>query len=124
DAAANWSSTANALNYTVISNSITFTNMITTSNGVPITNQVAVTNARSKPITFWSAPSALGFHQVTAIAIDPVEPSTVYAGTSGGSIYDSTDSGATWSRLFSFNTNVNALLVEPSMPGTLYAGTS
>src|SRR5262249_12617870 len=33
---------------------------------------------------------------VTVVAVDPLTPTTVYAGTHGGGIFKSTDGGATW----------------------------
>jgi len=65
--------------------------------------------------------NALG---VTALAIDPHTPSTLYAATSGG-VFQSTDSGASWSSVNAglINTNVDALAIDPTTPSTLYAGT-
>jgi hypothetical protein len=61
---------------------------------------------------------------VTALAVDPHTPSTLYATTSGG-VFQSTDSGASWSPVNAglINTNVNALAIDPTTPSTLYAGT-
>ena len=58
---------------------------------------------------------------VFALAIDPRTPSTLYAGTGGG-VYQSTDSGGSWSAVLSDQTVV-ALAIDPSTPSTLYAGT-
>ena len=62
---------------------------------------------------------------VAALAIDPVTPSTLYAGTDGGGVFKSTDGGGTWSAV---NTGlpddavVYALAIDPTTPSTLYAG--
>jgi len=61
---------------------------------------------------------------VTALAIDPRDPSTLYAGTYLGT-YKSMDAGLTWrvasTDLKEFGTN--ALVIDPRKPSTLYAGT-
>src|SRR5439155_6256077 len=46
----------------------------------------------------WSAANA-GLHApiIHALAIDPQDPATVYAGTQGGGVLKSTDRGANWS---------------------------
>jgi hypothetical protein len=65
---------------------------------------------------------------VRALVIDPTTPSTLYAGTHGVGVYQSTDSGGSWravntglsgSALF-----VNALAIDRTTPSTLYAGTN
>ncbi|MCP9495272.1 MAG: SBBP repeat-containing protein [Pyrinomonadaceae bacterium MAG19_C2-C3] len=62
---------------------------------------------------------------VNALAINPMTPSTLYAGTSSG-VYKSTDSGSTWSASNTglSNTVVNALVIDRSTPTTIYAGTN
>jgi hypothetical protein len=68
-----------------------------------------------------------GWNNISALAIDPLNPSTVYATTSdcndqGGFLWKSTDGGATW-----HNTKLNvgwagSLAIDPQNPETLYAG--
>jgi len=60
---------------------------------------------------------------VSAVAVDPVTPSTVYAGTSGG-VYKSTDSGANWSNisLGAVPGRVADIVVDHVTHTTLYAG--
>ena len=62
---------------------------------------------------------------VVALVIDPVEPSTAFAGTTGSGILKTTDGGASWATANSglSTTDVIALAIDPSMPSTLYAGT-
>jgi hypothetical protein len=60
---------------------------------------------------------------VNAIAIDPVEPTTLYAGTAGGGVFKSTDGGGTWSGIGFTDLTVFALVIDPRVPTTLYAGT-
>jgi hypothetical protein len=68
---------------------------------------------------------------VQALAIDPTNPATLYAGTKyagtlGKGVYKSSNGGVDWSP---FNTGltymgVQALAIDPANPATLYAGTS
>jgi hypothetical protein len=64
---------------------------------------------------------------VTSVAVDPSAPSTLYAGTRGGSgagLYKSTDSGATWAPSDGGlgNVNVASIAIDPATPSTLYIG--
>jgi cysteine-rich repeat protein len=62
---------------------------------------------------------------VYALAIDPTTPSTLYAGTNGGGVFQSTNSGASWSTASTGldDPDVTALAIDPHTPRTLYAGT-
>jgi hypothetical protein len=61
---------------------------------------------------------------ITALAIDPKTPATLYAGTDDG-LYKSTDSGGNWSKVGTGLTDpaIYALAIDPVNPTTLYAGT-
>ena len=75
----------------------------------------------------WTAISAgLTSTDVTALAIHPSAPATLYAGTSGGGVFKSTDSGGTWAAANTGLTTlvVNALALDPTGGTTLYAGLS
>jgi photosystem II stability/assembly factor-like uncharacterized protein len=70
---------------------------------------------------------------VRALAINPANPATLYAGTLGGGVFKSTDSGATWAvanaGTYNYgsgltNLAINALAINPSNPATIYAGTN
>jgi photosystem II stability/assembly factor-like uncharacterized protein len=63
--------------------------------------------------------------QVTAVAIDPQTPATLYAGTQGG-VFKSTDGGSSWSASSAGLANllVNTLAIGAGAPATIYAGTS
>jgi photosystem II stability/assembly factor-like uncharacterized protein len=71
---------------------------------------------------------------VSLLAIDPFQPNVLYAvgtGPDSLSLFKSTDSGASWSRINSglgdvVNTRaaVNALIADPDHPEVLYLGTS
>ena len=60
---------------------------------------------------------------VKAIAVDPFEPSRVYAAGTGG-VFRSGDRGRTWSETNNGITdlNIGALVADPAVPGTLFAG--
>lgn len=64
------------------------------------------------------------FASVPALAIDPHEPMTVYAGITGNEIQKSTDAGTHWTALNSGLTHhfVQALALAPG-GRTLYVGT-
>lgn len=64
---------------------------------------------------------------INALAIDPQTPSTIYAGTSGGTgVYKSIDNGNSWIALNTGLTGafVVALVVDPITPSTIYAATN
>ena len=60
---------------------------------------------------------------VTSLAIDPVTPTTLYAGTGSG-VFKSTNGGASWVAASSgmISTSVSKLAIDPMTPTTLYAG--
>jgi len=68
------------------------------------------------------------FFGIAALAVDPADPSVLYAGDSGlmtsGGVYTSTNSGDTWTQAGgALAENVSALAVDPSNPRTVYAAT-
>lgn len=70
--------------------------------------------------TWVAAQSGLGNPYVFTLALDPVTPGTVYAGTQEG-FFKSTDSGGTWvSASTGLYANINAVAVAP---GVLHVGT-
>jgi photosystem II stability/assembly factor-like uncharacterized protein len=69
---------------------------------------------------------------VTALAVDPLNPQTVYAGFWGAG-YKSTDGGASWARVWASSgadpsseppTGIRAIAVDPLNSGTVYLGTA
>ena len=62
---------------------------------------------------------------VEALAIDPSTPARLYAGTWGGGVFKSTDSGSSWSPANGDLTSpfIQGLAIDPSTPTTVYAGT-
>ena len=82
--------------------------------------------------SFPPGPYSLGFPAVVSLAIDPLNPSTVYAATQGFGVFKSTDGGTSWSAVNSglpvspsgSYRNINALAIDPQNPSTVYAGTA
>jgi photosystem II stability/assembly factor-like uncharacterized protein len=73
----------------------------------------------------WTSGGPYGGY-VNALAINPANPATLYAGTYGGGVIKSTDSAGTWAAANTGLTNltIQALAINPSTPATLYAGTA
>ena len=70
----------------------------------------------------WSATnSGLNNLDVRALAIDPANNATLYAGTSNGP-YKSTDGGATWHLLATSLNNVTALAIDSDNSDIVYMG--
>jgi hypothetical protein len=62
---------------------------------------------------------------VNYIAIDPVNPNILYAGTSNGKVYRTENSGNNWSLAcqISGSPNITAIIVDPKKPNQVYLGT-
>jgi len=78
----------------------------------------------SAGVNVWTTHGPTG-GDVRALAIDPANPATLYAGSYGNGVFMSTDSGGTW---VAVNTGLRtpyifALGVDPTAPATVYAGT-
>jgi hypothetical protein len=58
---------------------------------------------------------------VTAIAVDPVAPSTIYA-AAGTGLFKSTDGGTTWAVTGLSGQSIYGLAIDTHTPSTLYAG--
>jgi hypothetical protein len=73
----------------------------------------------------WTATGLINPRGVSALAIDPTTPSTLYAGTGTGGVFQSTNSGGSWTAVntgLPTNAPVTALAIDPKRPSTLYAG--
>jgi hypothetical protein len=62
---------------------------------------------------------------VTTLAIAPNSPQTLYAGTDGKGVFESTDGGNTWKSVNTglASTGINALMIDSRFPKDLYAST-
>ncbi|HWP60480.1 MAG TPA: hypothetical protein VNL14_21465 [Candidatus Acidoferrales bacterium] len=62
---------------------------------------------------------------VLSVAVDPLEPATLYIAAHGGGVFRSTDRGESWVLVNRGlpNRQVFSLVVHPKPPRTLYAGT-
>lgn len=70
----------------------------------------------------WSAVNnGLGNGGVLSLAIDPVTPSTLYAGFGGG-VFKTTNSGGSWSPVGQTLSFIQAIVIDPITPTTVYAG--
>jgi len=58
---------------------------------------------------------------VTSLVVDPLSPTTVYAGTTEGGVLKSADGGASWARAGLMDTPVITLAIDPGAPSLLYA---
>jgi photosystem II stability/assembly factor-like uncharacterized protein len=72
----------------------------------------------------WIAIGVPSMGSVTSIAIDPTDFRTLYATSSTGGIFKSTDQGTTWSAVNQglTMTDIRSILVHPQNPNLLYAG--
>lgn len=76
-----------------------------------------------------SVTSALLGKSIYSLAVDPANPTTVYAGTGFG-MFKSTDGGNVWAEIdegLTFHGNVQvavSLAVDPALPNIVYAGTT
>ena len=62
---------------------------------------------------------------ISALAVDPQTPTTLYAGTTSAGVFKSTDGGTHWRAVNAGlgATTVRALAIDPQTPTTLYAAT-
>ena len=62
---------------------------------------------------------------IVTIAIDPINPQVVYAGSWGSGMFKSLDEGQSWQSINVGldNLYINSLAIDPTQPSSLYAGT-
>ena len=62
---------------------------------------------------------------IHSLAIDPINPATIYAGTDSSGVFKTTDAGASWNGANGGLTNlyVRALAIDPHNPNTIFANT-
>ncbi len=56
-----------------------------------------------------------------SLAVDPMNPSTLYAGNIWGGVYKSLDSASSWHQVGNLSAPVYAVVIDPRNPSTLYA---
>jgi MYXO-CTERM domain-containing protein len=63
--------------------------------------------------------------RASAIAVDPTDSKTIYAGFGLGGVWKTIDGGVTWAPLMDFEPTlaVGAIAIDAAAPGTLYVGT-
>lgn len=63
--------------------------------------------------------------RVTSIAVDPATPTTVWAGSAGGGVWKSTDSGVTWLPMTdgAVSGGIGAIAIDPTNSQIVYAAT-
>jgi photosystem II stability/assembly factor-like uncharacterized protein len=74
----------------------------------------------------WTAANTgMGESPVASLALNPIDPAIVYAGTMGNGVFKTTDGGASWTAVNSGlgNSFVSTLALDPGSPAILYAGT-
>ncbi|HEX7253968.1 MAG TPA: sialidase family protein [Thermoanaerobaculia bacterium] len=85
----------------------------------------------ASPVAFggvnrWTSGGQLGGF-IDSLAIDPMNPETVYAGT-GRAVLKSTDGGLTWTSSFAIfsgdNSFIGSLAIDPSSSASIYAATT
>src|SRR5262249_44951853 len=61
---------------------------------------------------------------LSALAVDPMTPTTLYAGTLAGGVFRSVNAGSSWQPVNTGLTElfVRTLAIDPATPTTLYAG--
>lgn len=89
------------------------------SNWTPL-GPLAIPNGQT-----YTAARVLVSGRVTAIAVDPSAPDTVYLGTAQGGVWKSTDNGVSWDPLTDNEVSmaIGALAIDQNSPLIVYAGT-
>jgi photosystem II stability/assembly factor-like uncharacterized protein len=101
----------------------------TTSYNFPIT-EAALKKRFSKGAVFkstdssarWKTTGLMDQFAVNAIAVDPINSTTIYAGSDGG-IFKSIDGGSSWTAIGLTNLIVRSIAIDPSNPSRIFAGT-
>lgn len=78
----------------------------------------------SAGINVWTSLGPEG-GSISALAIDPATPTTLYAGANIGGVFKSTNGGESWSAINTglISTYISDLEIDPKTPTILYAGT-
>ena len=72
----------------------------------------------------WLGPGNIG-GRIRTIAIHPTTPATMFAGSVGGGIWKTTNTGGTWAPVDDFMADlaVSSIVFNPASPSVMYAGT-
>ena len=72
----------------------------------------------------WLGPGNIG-GRIRSIAISPIRPDTMFAGSVGGGIWKTTNGGASWAAVDDFMAvlSVSTIVINPVTPNVMYAGT-
>jgi photosystem II stability/assembly factor-like uncharacterized protein len=101
------------------------TNLQTTQGALQTVLGGSVTYSTQTSGTSWTGAIGLPNVSVNVLAIDPLNPSTLYAGLGACSkpsgVFKSTDAGQTWNASGLTNTIIQAIAVNPKNPSVLYA---
>jgi len=110
---------------TYITGSTASNNFPTTPGVVRVANG-GVAKATDSGTTWAAKNTGITNSTILALAIDPVTPTTLLAGTSGGGVFKSIDGGSTWSLSSGGLTdlNVKTLAIDATATSTIYLGTS
>jgi hypothetical protein len=78
----------------------------------------------SRPGWTWIGPGNIG-GRIRGLVVHPTTTTTLFAGSVGGGLWKSTNSGGTWAPINDFLSNlaVSCLVFQPGTPSTMYAGT-
>jgi photosystem II stability/assembly factor-like uncharacterized protein len=79
--------------------------------------------AERSPAGDWTVEQVLAGQDVRCLAVDPLDPDVVYAGTQGQGVFRSHDGGLSWHPLGLQGLIVKSLAASSHQPGVLYAGT-
>ena len=91
--------------------------------GTPVTEQAATSQAITPTTWTWKGPGNVG-GRIRAMVIHPTQTNRMWIGSVGGGIWYSSNSGASWSAVNDFMSNlaVSTLAMDPTNPNTMYAG--
>ena len=75
----------------------------------------------------WKMAGSLMNGQPLSLAVDPTQPSTLYAGCAPNYLYKSTDNGVTWTNIvplaaINSGRGITAIAIDPTSASTIYAG--
>jgi len=126
-----WTSTDGGDTWTVLSGSLgktyyflTFSPLVQGTLWLPALGEVG--RSRDSGRTWQFSSTGLPAVQIVALAPDPADAGTLYAGTEKDGVFESTDAGETWSPAGIWPAGVllqRGLAVDPGDPSILYAGT-